>query len=104
MALTITQRPNDFCAGYLPIEYKMTSTRMPNSRSGESSLGTLYGLKTSQSANNSPVEVGSQILVRASLFDAAAQLIVGAYVLLENAGAYSGVHRITEVSGSGLAD
>ena len=102
MALTITQRPNDFCAGYLPIEYKMTSTRMPNSRSGESSLGTLYGLKTSQSANNSPVEVGSQILVRASLFDAAAQLIVGAYVLLENAGAYSGVHRITEVSGSGL--
>lgn len=102
MALSITDRPDRFVSAYLPVEYKMTSTRMPNSRSDESSSGTIYGIKTNQAANQSPVNVGTQILVSASLFDVANQLIVGAYVLLENAGVYSGVHRITEVTGSGL--
>jgi len=102
MALSISSRPDRFASAYLPVEYKMTSTRMPNSRTGERyTTGSIYGLKTQQTfgATGSDIEVGTNVLVSANLTDSVNQLIVGSYVLLENAGAYSGVHRITEIIG-----
>lgn len=36
MAITVTDRPDDFSASYNPVEYKFTSDRLPNTRTGES--------------------------------------------------------------------
>lgn len=96
MAFSLTQRPDAFSAAYLPMIYKGTSTRMPNSRAGESDAG---GTLISPTLNGTfgTTRRGERILVYANLQDAAPQLKVGAYVKFENAGQYNGVHRINEI-------
>lgn len=85
MALTVIQRPDEYSAAYLPVEYKLTSDLSPNSISGESdSNGTLFGSDNS----GEDILVGTQPL----------PLVVGDFVYLENAGVYNGVHRVSSIN------
>ena len=86
MALTVTNRPDTYSAAYLPVEYVLTSDLSPNSISGEiNSFATLRGTSFS----------GSDILVNTSTQPL--PLVVGDYVLMDNAGVYNGVHRVSSI-------
>lgn len=95
MAFSLTQRPDAFSAAYLPMVYKGTSNRSPNTRSQEiDTSSTIAGVAGSTSGS---VVRGERILVYADLQYTESQFRVGAYVLFENAGQYNGVHRISEI-------
>lgn len=83
MAITVVSRPSQYNAVYLPILYTFTSDKMPNAISGETSTSTL---RASSIGDDLQVDLDSPI-----------PLIVGDYVLLENAGSYEGVTRVKSI-------
>lgn len=81
--ITVVSRPSQYNPVYLPVLYKFTSDKMPNSVSGESASSTLRGENI---GDDLQVDLGAPIA-----------LVVGDYVLLENAGSYEGVTRVKSI-------
>ena len=94
--ITVSQRPDEFSAAYLPVEYIFTSDRSPNTRSDETGTVDLYnatdqltvGSLTQVTTNNklTGVKKGSKIKITGS-----------------PAAAFDGTHTVTQTFPADLA-